>query len=78
MSLEHFDKKNYTQNVNIKSKYLNSQEDRKIVISPQKSQISIENSGQPNTYKDFHIDQLQTHNVQGNKITLHFDNGRNY
>lgn len=68
----------FSQNVNIKSKYLNNNEPRQLVISPVNSQISISQSGNPQNFKDFHLDQLEAHQAQGNTITLTFDNGRKY
>lgn len=70
--------KEYVQNVSIKSKYLNSGEIRSICVSPEKSKISISNSGQPSSFKDFHIEQLQSHKIEGNQVHLQFDNGRKY
>lgn len=49
----------FTQDVNIKSKYLNSAQPRQIVVSPAKEQISISHAGQPSKFKDFHIDELE-------------------
>ncbi len=68
----------FRDSVNIKSKYLSSNEQRQIIINPQNSHISISHSGNPDNYKQFHIDQLSAQTFQGNRITLSFDNGRTY
>lgn len=51
-------KNEFTHDVNIKSKYLNNNEQRQLVINPLISQISISQSGNPSSFKEFHLDQL--------------------
>ena len=70
--------KQFSQNVNIKSKYLGLDEVRELIIDPQRSQISISQSGNPKQYKEFHIDQLEDHTEDSGKVSLIFDNGREY
>ena len=40
--------KQYTQTVNIKSKYLGFDEPRRLIIDPSTAQIAISHSGNPN------------------------------
>lgn len=48
----------YAEDVTIKSRYLATQQDRTIVVSFNKAQISISQLGRPSTFKEFHIDEL--------------------